>query len=118
MSLYGLFGFLGFLYFSLRDPVVLVFFLFFGFFSFYWDGKLEKERKDERLMMCRLKAITIAFRVLFVITLFSLVFIGSWVGKSDPAKAYAFLTATISLGIVLSANLASFLAYKFFKHIE
>ncbi|MGM0215862.1 DUF3796 domain-containing protein [Enterococcus sp. AZ109] len=113
MGFLGFLGFLGLLGYLLDHPDFYLFFAFFGFFAFYWEGRLNKEKPDERLKSCYTRAQTIAFRVGMSISWGTLILLTQF---SLPYKTkYSVLVIAISLAFALSVILVPMLTYRYDK---
>ncbi|MGX6977796.1 DUF3796 domain-containing protein [Vagococcus elongatus] len=113
MSVFGLLGVLGFLGFIMEEPIFLTFFTFFGFFGFYWEGKLNKERIDERLKDNFSKAQRYGYRL--GMTLIFLTIILCSREFSNYKNTLMLQMTLISLVIAITLILVPMLTYHFDK---
>lgn len=111
-GLFGLLGFLGCLYFVFQEAFLLCFFSFFGFFAFYWEGKMQGEQADERLIANQLKAknraAVLSWGPLWVFFLFA------W-PRLPQEIGYPALGIAVALCFGLQMVLNSYLTYRFDK---
>lgn len=101
MGLLGIFGFAGILGFILEQPSFLIFFVFFGFFGFYFEGKLNREKVDERLKENFQRAQRVTFR--FVMTMTFIILLGATIRPEGNYQArFMLLTAAVAIMIGLA----------------
>jgi len=118
-GLLGFMGFLGFLpmYLNVTNvfhvPTFFFFFGFFGFFGFHYEGKMSCTLIDERFIINKNRASSIASKVALwlVISVTSLALMAV-----NSITAYAFssiIIATIGFALALLAFLEPYLLYRF-----
>ncbi|MGL5347178.1 MAG: DUF3796 domain-containing protein [Peptostreptococcaceae bacterium] len=107
--LFTLFGFLGFKEIN-GDPLALLSFGWFAYLSYYWWNKLG-DCEDERLILNKNKAGSIALYTGFVLAVVSSVLIRLY--TVDLLTLYRLQVLIIALTFAISINLWAFLTYKF-----
>lgn len=111
MGILGIFGFAGILGFVLDEPSFIIFFTFFGFFGFYWEGKLNKEKVDERLKNNFYKAQRYGYRTGLLMSFLAVI---SSPNVTENCKTALMMQTTfISLSIAITLILIPLLTYQF-----
>jgi hypothetical protein len=110
VALFGFFGFRGFAGIK-GEPSDLLWFASWGWVSYFWWAKLD-QFEDERLMLNKYKAGSIAFRVCFPIA-----FVLTLLSFLQPNLTFEILSRSLLLIVALtfavSTNLWAFLTYRF-----